>query len=298
MSAGPAPRLDIFGGNHAGAIALARQDRGMRLYTTVMTDHPAWMPSGTRDLVRPFPLSTDGHGIARTDGSHVEWCCPEAAASCPSPDIFSLPPSAVRDEPDLARALGSLGGVARFRNPSLWDALGTAIIRQVVRAAHAQQLYRTFCAAYGTPVTCGGYQAWLFPSPDTVLGLSDGQFAAAGLTFKRTALRAAAAAVTEHEKTWADLAAGDLYAAVQQLPRIGPWTAGAAIADWANDFSAYPYTDLAVRTWAGRAASRPWPADEQAFGRAWHQVAGPHLPELTLLVLAWGGRHARASTSA
>ena len=276
--------------------APGRQDRGMAFHTTVMTDHPAWTPSGTCDLVRVFPLSTDGYGIARTDGAHVEWCCPEAAASCPFPGIFTLPPSAVRSEPGLAHALGSLGEVSRFRNPSLWDALGTAIIRQVVRAAHAQHLYRTFCTAYGTRVTCGPYLGRLFPSPDTLLGLSDSQFAAAGLTFKRTALRAAASAAMEHEKAWAGLATADLRAVMQQVPHIGPWTAGAAVADWTNDFAAYPDSDRAVRTWAGRAASRTWPADEHAFGRAWQQVAGSHLPELTLLVLAWGDRHARTST--
>lgn len=275
--------------------APARQDRAVPFYATVMTDHPAWTPSGTRDLVRVFPLSAGGHGIARTDGTHVEWCCPEAAATCPFPGIFTLPPSAGRSDPGLTRALGSLGAVARFRNPSLWDALGTAIIRQVVRAAHAQRLYRTFCTAYGTTVTCGPQMGRLFPTPDTLLGLSDAQFATAGLTFKRIALRAAAAAVIEHEKTWTDLAAADLRAGFQQVPRIGPWTAGAAAADWTNDFSAYPHGDLAVRTWAGRATSRPWPADEQAFCRQWQRVAGSHLPELTLLVLAWGDRHARTS---
>jgi DNA-3-methyladenine glycosylase II len=151
-------------------------------YTTVMTDHPAWTPSrtGTDDLMRAFPLSTDEYGIARIEGSQVQWCCQQAAASCPSPGAFTLPPSAARHEPDLARALASLGAVARFRNPSVRDALGTAIIRQVVRAAHAQQLYRTFCLTHGTPVTCGAQQAWLFPSPHTVLGLSDAQFAASG----------------------------------------------------------------------------------------------------------------------
>jgi DNA-3-methyladenine glycosylase II len=287
---------DILSVNNVGGRASARQDRGMRLHTTVMTDHPAWTASGPRDLVRPFPLSADGYGIACTDGSNVEWCCPEAAASCPPPEVFALPQSAAWNEPDLALALDSLGAVARFQNPSLWDALGTAIIRQVVRAAHAQQLYRTFCTTYGTSARCGSYQAWLFPSPDTVLALSDNQFAAAGLTFKRTALRAAAAAVTEHEKVWTDLAAADLCTEVQQVPRIGRWTAGAAVADWTNDFATYPYDDLAVRTWLARITSRTWPADARSFSREWHRVAGEHLPQLTLLVLAWGSRYARTST--
>lgn len=294
---GVVSRLAPFAVKQTGRVAAARQDRGMRDYTTVMADHPAWTPFLERDLIRAFPLGGGGYGIARTDGRQVQWCCPIAVASGPVPGVFTLPLSAPRDVPELAHALGSLGVVARFRTPSLWDALGTAIIRQVVRAAHAQRLYRTFCETYGTPVSCGGHTARLFPSPDVVLELGDSQFADAGLAFKRHALRAAAAAVLEHEQTWAGLPADDLCVALQQVTRIGPWTAGAAVADWTNDFTTYPYGDLAVRTWAARAAaSRHWPADEQAFSHAWQQIGGPHLAELTLLVLAWGGRHARTST--
>ena len=56
-------------------------------------------------------------------------------------------------------------------------------------------------------------------------------------------------------------AADVLVQELQRIPRIGPWTAGAAVADYSNDFTYYPYADLAVRTWAKRAApSYPWPA--------------------------------------
>lgn len=281
---------------HASVVTASRQDRGMRNYSTVMTDHPAWVPDG-RTLIRAFPRSGGGHTVARTDGSTLGWCCREAAESGPDPGVFTLPSSAAQAVPELAAALGSLGAVARFRNPSLWDALGTAIIRQVVRAAQAQRQYRAFCAAYGAPVRCGTTAGWLFPSPETVLKLGDAQFAAVGLTFKRHALRATASGFLEHGSTWTRLPAADLMTELRQVPRVGPWTAGAAVADWANDFIAYPCGDLAVRTWAACAApSAAWPGDEPRFQQCWQQLAGPHLAELTLLILAWGGRHARAST--
>jgi DNA-3-methyladenine glycosylase II len=190
-----------------------------------------------------------------------------------------------------------MGTVARFRNPSLWDAVATAIIRQVVRAAQAQAQYRTLCAAHGTPVRCGTMTGWLFPSPETVLGLGDAQFAAMGLAFKRGTLRAAAAAFLEQGIAWAAMTADALVPELLRVRRVGPWTAGAAAADWANEFAAYPYGDLAVRTWAALAApSAAWPADEPGFHRRWRQVASPHVADLTLLTLAWGGRHVRTST--
>jgi DNA-3-methyladenine glycosylase II len=280
-----------------GRLFLLREDRRVRSYSTVMTDHPAWTPTDGRAFVRAMRAGDRGHALARTDGSSVDWCCRDAAAVGPEPDLFFLPASAAGDVPELARALGSLGTVARFRNPSLWDAVGTAIIRQVVRAAQAQVQYRALCAAHGTPVRCGTMTGWLFPSPETVLGLGDAQFAAVGLAFKRGALRAAAAAFLQHGNAWAAMPADALVLELLRVRRVGPWTAGAATADWTNDFAAYPSGDLAVRTWAARAApSAAWPADEPGFHRHWRQVAGPHLADVTLLTLAWGGRHARTST--
>ncbi|MGH3267323.1 MAG: hypothetical protein ACRDNS_35675, partial [Trebonia sp.] len=112
----------------------------------------------------------------------------------------------------------------------------------------------------------------------------------------RGALRAAAAAFLEHGNAWVAMPADALVLELLRVRRVGPWTAGAATADWTNDFGAYPCGDLAVRTWAARAApSAAWPADEPGFDRHWRQVAGPHLADLTLLALAWGGRYARTS---
>lgn len=136
----------------------------MRSYSTVMTDHPAWTPADGPALVRAMRPGGQGHALAKTDGSSVDWCCQDAAAAGLEPGVFALP--AAGNVPELTRALGSLGAVARFRNPSLWDAVGTAIIRQVVRAAQAQGQYRALCVAHGTLVRCGTTSGWLFPSPE------------------------------------------------------------------------------------------------------------------------------------
>lgn len=270
---------------------LPPHDRGMRRYGTVMTDHPAWAPAAGRWLVRVMPSPDGSHALVRTDGTRAEWCCPLAAAC--EPGIFALPDGAA---PELAAPLGTLGPVARFANPSLWDAVATAVIRQVVRADQARAQYRALCEAHGAEVGCGDLAGRLFPSPEVVLGLGDARFKALGLAFKREALRAAAGAFLTDGAAWALLPAGELAAVLPSVHRIGPWTAGAAAADWSNDFSLYPYGDLAVRTWAARAApDAGWPGDEPGFRTRWEQAAGPHLAGITLLTLAWGGRRARTA---
>jgi DNA-3-methyladenine glycosylase II len=126
--------------------------------------------------------------------------------------------------------------------------------------------------------------------------LSDQQFARTGLTFKRHTLRAAAEAYLAHGPRWRELRPSELVAQLQQVPRIGPWTAGAVVADFTNDFTCYPYADLAVRTWARRASpSCPWPGNERAFGQLWRRLAGDQLASLTLFTLAWGNQHADTS---
>jgi DNA-3-methyladenine glycosylase II len=192
----------------------------------------------------------------------------------------------------LLAALQSLGKVARFRNPSLWDALATAIIRQVIRAAQAKKLYRAFCDAYGQQVVLpGGRSCATFPTPRAVLDLSAEQFVSIGMAFKRRPLQRAAEAFLSYGEAWTQLSPAVLAKELQAVPGIGAWTAGAAVADWSNDWSLYPYADLAVRTWAKRAApSLSWPNDEPAFEQMWNALAGDQLSTLTLLTLAWGSQ--------
>jgi len=264
----------------------------MRRYHTVMSDHPAWVPVGGPWLVRPLPSLDGSHALVRTDGTRAEWCCSRAATR--EPGIFALPEGVL---PQLAAPLRSLGPVARFANPGLWDAIATAVIRQVVRAGQARIQYRALCQAHGAEVRCGNLAGWLPPSPEALLGLDDAQFAAIGLAFKREALRAAAEAFLKDGEAWALLPARELAAMLPSVRRIGPWTAGAAAADWSNDFAVYPYGDLAVRTWAAKAApDAGWPGDEHGFRARWEQATGPRLAATTLLTLAWGGHHARTPT--
>ncbi|MGH3619808.1 MAG: hypothetical protein ACRDQV_17590, partial [Pseudonocardiaceae bacterium] len=118
-----------------------------------------------------------------------------------------------------------------------------------------------------------------------------------GMAFKARPLRAAAEACLEFGAKWAELDPAALVTEVQNVPRVGAWTAGATVADLTNDYTLYPFADLSVRTWAKRLTPQCcWPDTEPEFAQAWARLAGDQLSDWTLLTLAWGVRH--ASTTA
>jgi len=265
------------------------------VFDFMMTEHAAWRPvsSGRQ---RAFRMPDGGLWLAAVDEQKLALNALAPSATEPVFDIYTattLDGSLHSRVPSLASALRRLGRVGRFRNSSLWDAIALAIVRQVVRAGQSKKMYRTFSLMYGEPILVPEAPEYrLFPTPETVLSLSAEQFAATGMAFKRRPLMAAAEAFLLYGEKWQELSPEVLIQALQEVPRIGPWTAHAAVADWCNDWSLYPYTDLAVRTWARRAApSFDWPADEVAFGRAWRMFGGDQLSSLTLLTLAWGSQH-------
>lgn len=262
---------------------------------TLITDHPAWTTHDDGTATRAV-LANGAAWQARWTGTALELHPLDEADRAPRVDqtpAGQLPPSAPAE---LRTALSCLERVVRLPNPDLWDAITTAVLRQVVRAAQARALYRRWCAAYGTRDTPQGPVA-LTPAPETVLGLPDEAFRGVGAAFHHTGLQAAARAYQQHADEWRDLGPDDLVKALDDIPRVGQWTASATAADFTSDFSVYPHGDLAVRTWARRAAPAvPLPDGEREFAAAWQHYAPDrhHLHALTLFTLAWG-THARTA---
>ncbi|MFC6094911.1 hypothetical protein [Saccharothrix lopnurensis] len=267
------------------------------IVSSVMTDHPSWLSAGETAYraVRSggstwvLTYAPEGTGTCRTE---ARLTCGEGDA----PVLDVVDPAGLTGPDDVVDALRAAGTVGRWRNPDLWDALATSIVRQVIRAGQARKLYRAFCRAHGEAVTTPHGPTWLFPTPEAVLALPDDEFTALGMAFKRRPLKAAAEAVLEVGPKWGELDPAALRDEVQGVPRIGPWTAGATVADLTNDYALYPYADLAVRTWADRLPTgRTWPETEPEFARRWARLAGKDLSAWTLLTLAWGVRHANTS---
>jgi DNA-3-methyladenine glycosylase II len=176
-------------------------------YAFVMTEHPSWTPAPT-GRIRVVPKADGGLWFACVRGASLALQ-PVLEVECePRSDVFALQLEEPSAAVELAAALHRLGPVLRMRNGDLWDALGTAILRQVIRASQSKRLYRSFCAAHGVPVQLpGGECLRLFPSWESVLLLTDEDFASLGLSFKRRPLRAAARAFAEHGARWRELPA-------------------------------------------------------------------------------------------
>jgi DNA-3-methyladenine glycosylase II len=263
---------------------------GVGLYALAV-DHPAWfamedgqqrvfeMPLGRRVCIRIRPGASWRYWGARDDVDSLLG-------------VFGLPTGLPSQVPDLAIRLAELHVVARFRNSELWNAIATSIIRQVIRADQARKLYRRFCDSFGEQVAMpDGSLYSLLPSPTAVLALSDGSFGDIGMAFKARPLRHAAAAFSERGEEWSRLKPSELIDQLAGVRGVGDWTARATVADWSNDWSFYPYGDLAVRKWASQAApSFDWPSDALEFSRLWESLGGAHLSQLTLMTLALGSR--------
>ncbi|MCX4468401.1 hypothetical protein OG980_30220 [Streptomyces albidoflavus] len=263
--------------------------------TKIITEHPGWRTTSDGGRVR---LVENGGAVWlavwNDEQGHLSVSSIEegGAAEQPSPAFTSpvdLP--APRKAGPLLAELVRLGTVVRLNNPSLWDAVTTAILRQVVSAKQALRKHRAFYGAYGRTVATAVGDLPLVPSPETVLGLSDDGFASVGTKFNRRALRAAAEAYLDRGDYWSALGPESLMKELVGVRGIGPWTASAAAADFTGDFSVYPHGDLAVRTWAQKAApGLELPQTEAEFEALWRRwaPARPQLHALTLFTLTWG----------
>ncbi|MCW2943380.1 MAG: hypothetical protein JWR24_97 [Actinoallomurus sp.] len=254
--------------------------------TLVIRDHPGWTSAGA------LSLRALGSGARRSAVAvnADDWHTYGSASA--EPDVFDLvvfPPSVPSS---LAHSLAAMGPVVRWRNPDLWDALATAIIRQVIRADQARLLYRRFCAAHGEPVDTPHGTVHVMPDAAAVAELPAEEFQALGMAFKRSPLQAAALAYLDHGGKWCELSPRRLVEELQTVPRIGPWTAGATAADFTHEWTLYPYGDLAVRKRAVAAAPDiDWPAKEDAFAARWRDITAGQLGPITVLTLAFGGHH-------
>ena len=204
--------------------------------------------------------------------------------------IFELRPDTQLGRTHLQESHLS-GRVARLSNLSLWTAIGTSVIRQVIRAGHARKMYETFCREYGDHILINSeITYYFFPSPEKCLEISDDEFAKLGMSFKKKALRCVAEAYINNKNAWIKMDGDTLIRELMGVKQIGDWTARATTADWTNDWSFYPHSDLAIRTYARKILPLiEWHDDPSSFSEQWRGLAQDQLSSLTLLTIARGG---------
>lgn len=117
----------------------------------IMLDHPAWLV-GTNGVA--YRAVRSGSAVwtvtcSSRCGQGRELHLDHHVGDGPVPLLDRIDPGGLAATDSVAEVLRSAGPVARLRNPDLWDAIGTSIVRQVIRAGQARKLYRTFCQGHG-----------------------------------------------------------------------------------------------------------------------------------------------------
>lgn len=144
-----------------------------------LTDHYSWVKTETGTFMCAHEtadglvysvLSQDKHTLLEGNASYMEFKKNDKLVNSPSAAY-----------------------IYRIQCPNLWDCIGTNIIRQVIRASQAKNMYRTFSEYVGERVILtGGIHYHLFPSPQKVLETPDSTYQRMGMSFKRDALKNAA----------------------------------------------------------------------------------------------------------
>lgn len=183
--------------------------------------------------------------------------------------------------PDALWTISASLQLARFATPSLWEALATGVVRQVVRASTARARYDRLLTAASAGAA--------FPSPESVLRCDARSMASLGLRFSWPTLSRLA--------TWAiERGADDQHPSQERealleeatsVGGVGPWTVGVAAWDCTNDPARYPVGDYVVQLGARRLAPLvDWPRRPDLFAAAWRSHVGERAGELTVLALA------------
>ncbi|WP_413100138.1 hypothetical protein [Streptomyces sp. Inha503] len=270
-------------------------------HASLCTDHPGWTDT---ESGRPYRLLSNERGttwLASWDGQALDFMPMVGNGSLPDLTYTHCQRLPSATPPQLTNALSSLGTIVRISNPSLWDALCAAILRQCQTAPDAiRELYRRWCTLYGPVRESPHGTLHLVPTPKTLLCLPDSAFHKAKVGVAQAGLRSAAHDYLAHANAWKQLKGRQLVTALTSIHRVGTWTAAAAAADYLGDFALYPHHDFTLRSCAHSAApDAGLPVEEEPFARQWTAWATTpgQLRTLTLATLAFGD-HAPATTLA
>ena len=164
------------------------------------------------------------------------------------PTLIGLRDETIDDfRPDhpVLRSLADRFGSFRVGGTGRWyEAVVTTAIGQRVVTADASQSRQRLATHHGD--TSLGGPMGILPDPQTLLSLRDHDFHRAGIELSRTRVLRIAAKYADRLERLADVPGADAVSWMQQLPGIGPWTAGITSAIAGGDPDAVPVGDLHV----------------------------------------------------
>lgn len=207
-----------------------------RVVNDLLFDHPGWR------------VSTEGkayRAVRSGDGIYVVVCSPpendrRTIRVYPrrgegwQPILDPVDPQLIIGTYDPIAPLRTAGPVDRLRNPSLWDALGWAILRKApLTCGQLHYSYRILGSLLGNAILTPAGTAYLFPHPERVVDATDNEFGSLKIDIRRT-LRTAARSYLTSAALWHNLDPSALLVAVQRITGIGPQTASLAVADFTN----------------------------------------------------------------
>jgi len=262
----------------------------------LLTDHPGWtlQPNGS---VGRLLITPTGTRYAKWSGKAVKFTALDLAATTSAiPQVESTEyaelPSDLPEQ--VTRSLSRSSTVLRLRNPDLWDAITSQLLRQTMRAPHPHAAYRNWAITHGRRYPTPDGLVFAIPRPEYVSDLlpSHGRPASGAETVLRY-LAQAATAYRQHHTQWQGMGAHELANALRELAGFGARSAARAAADFTGDFSVYTPSDPALRVWA---AGNLLPTSEREFTALW-QTWTPTLRQrhaLAVFVLALNNRAANS----
>ncbi len=115
-----------------------------------MTDHPSWLSTDTGAAYRAVRCGASVWALTCMPCGSIghETAALLVAGAGDPPVVDVADPATLTGAKAVVTPLQDAGTVARWRNPDLWDAVATSIVRQVIRAGQARKLYRAFCGLF------------------------------------------------------------------------------------------------------------------------------------------------------
>lgn len=141
-------------------------------------------------------------------------------------------------------------GVKPPRYRSLWEAFVNAVVFQQLSLQSATAVVKRMMMAFGTPLESDGTPLYLFPTVERVLGATDEDLRAMGLSAAKIAtLRRAGEAIASGalgEAMVEERSSSDAALLLRQIKGIGPWTATVMLLRGFGRLDVFPMNDSGV----------------------------------------------------